>query len=100
MPIEDLRSFRQVPAAIRLEMSNGTATSTLGAADNAVYFMQKQFAVGLCLPISSLVKQFHFTKAPSTLVHPNVFRILIGCSVLKFLYQVDISLVKIVSFTL
>ena len=29
------------------------------------------------------------------LVHPNVFRILMGCSVLNFLYQLDISLVEI-----
>ena len=42
------------------------------------------------------MKQFlHFTKAPPTLIHPNVFRILMGCSVLKFLYQLDISLVEI-----
>ena len=37
----------------------------------------------------------HFTKAPPALIHPNVFRILIGCSVLNFLYQLDISLVEI-----
>ena len=42
------------------------------------------------------MKQFlHFTRAPPTLVHPNVFRILMGCSVLKFIYQLDISLIKI-----
>ena len=29
------------------------------------------------------------------LVHPNVFRILIGCSVLYILYRLDISLVEI-----
>ena len=29
------------------------------------------------------------------LIHPNVFRILMGCSVLNFLYQLDISLVEI-----
>ena len=51
---------------------------------------------GLCLFFPSLVKKFlHFTKAPLALVHPNVFRILMGCSVLNFLYQLDISLVEI-----
>ena len=29
------------------------------------------------------------------LIHPNVFRILMGCSVLNFYYQLDISLVEI-----
>ena len=56
MSVKDLRSFRQVPAAIILEMSDSKATSTMGAIDNVVYFTQKQFATGLCLPIPSLVK--------------------------------------------
>ena len=38
MSVEDLRSFSQIPATIRLEMSDGAATSIMGAADNAVYF--------------------------------------------------------------
>ena len=42
------------------------------------------------------MKQFlHFTRAPPALIHPNVFRILMGCSVLNFIYQLDISLVEI-----
>ena len=49
MPVEDLRSFRQVPTAMRFEVSDGTATSTIGAVDNAVYFTQEQFVVGLFL---------------------------------------------------
>ena len=96
MSVKDLRSFRQVPIAIRLEVSNGTATSIMGATDNVIYFTQKQFAIRLCLPIPSLVKQFlHFTRAPPTLIHPNVFRILTGCGVLNFFYQFDILLVDI-----
>ena len=96
MSVEDLRPFRQVPAAIRLEMSDNTATSTMGVAYNAIYFTHEQFAAGLCLPILSLVKQFlHFTRAPLSLVHLNVFRNLMGCSVLNFLYRLDISLEEI-----
>ena len=96
MSIEDLRSFRQVPTAIRLEMLDGAVTSTMGAEDNAVNFTREQFAYGLYLPVPSLVKQFlHFTKAPLALVHPNVLQILMGCSVLNFLYHFDISLVEI-----
>ena len=80
-------------SSCRHQMSNDTATSTIGATDNAVYFTQWQFAAGLCLPIPSLVKQFlHFTRAPPTLIHPNVFRIMMGCSVLNSLYQLDILL--------
>ena len=42
------------------------------------------------------MKQFlHFIRAPPTLIHLNVFQILMGCSVLNSLYQLDISLVEI-----
>ena len=81
MSVEELRSFCQVPVDISLELSDGEAVSTIGEADNAVYFTRKQF--------------LHFTQAAPVLIHPNVFRILIGCSVLNFLYQLDISLVEI-----
>ena len=46
--------------------------------------------------VPTLVKQFlHFTRALPALVHPNVICILIRCSVLNFLYQLDLSLVEI-----
>ena len=94
--VEKLRSFCRVPDGISLELSDGPAFSTIRQADNAVCFTQEQFIAGLRFPISSLVKQFlYVTQAPPTLVHPNVFLILMGCSVLNFLYQLDISLVEI-----
>ena len=96
MSVEDLRSFKQVHVTIKLEMLDGTATAIMGVASNVVYFTREQFAAGLCLPIPSLVKQFlHFIREPPALIHLNVFLILMDCSVLKFLYQFDISLVEI-----
>ena len=77
-------------------MVNDPTALTIGGANNVVYFTREQFAVGLRFPIPSLVKQsLHFTRAPPTLIHLNVFRILMGCSVLNLLYQLDISLVEI-----
>ena len=50
----------------------------------------------LRFPVWSLVKQFlYVTRAPPMLIHPNVIRILMGCSVLNLLYRLDISLVEI-----
>ena len=96
MSIEELRSFCQVPANISLELSDEVVVSTIGGADNVVYFTREQFAAEIRFPISSLVKQFlYFTQAPPTLIHPNVFQILMGCNVLNFLYQLDISLVEV-----
>ena len=87
MSIEDLRSFNQVPVGISLELLDGAVVPTVGGADNVIYFTREQFANGFRFPISSLVKQFlHFTRAPLALIHLNVFWILMGCSVLNFLY--------------
>ena len=77
-------------------MSKEATVSIVGEEGKAVYFTREQFVEGLRFPISSLVKQFlHFTRAPPTLIHSNIFWILMGCSVLNFLYQLDISLVEI-----
>ena len=96
MSMEELRSFCRVSDNISLELSDGTTSSIVGQADNAVYFTREQFLAGLVFPVSSLVKQFlHVTRAPPALIHPNVFQILMGCKVLNFLYQFDISLVEI-----
>ena len=96
MSAEELRLYNQIPTEISPEMSDDATTSTFGEADNVVYFMREQFAVGLRLPIPLLVKQFlHFSRALPALIHPNVFRILMGCSVLNSLYQLDISMVEI-----
>ena len=86
MSVEKLRLYNQIPIEISLEMLNGAVTTTVGEVDNVVYFTWEQFAARLCLLIPSLVKQFlHFTLAPPALVHPNVFWILMGYSVLNFL---------------
>ena len=96
MSVEEFRSFSRVPDGISLKLSVGPTFSTVGQADNVVFFTREQFVVELRFPVSSLVKQFlHVTRAPPMLVHPNVFWILMGYSVLNFLYQLDISLVEI-----
>ena len=96
MSMEEFRSFCRVPDGICLEFSDGLVISTVGEANNVVYFTREQFAAGLRFPISSLVKQFlHVSRAPPTLIHPNVIQILMVCSVLNFLYGLDISLVEI-----
>ena len=59
-------------------------------------FTWEQLATEICFPISSMVNQFlHFSRAPPTLIHQNVIRILTGCRVLNLLYQLDISLVEV-----
>ena len=56
MSAEELRLYSQVPTEIGLKVSNGPISSTVREEDNAIYFTQKQFDVGLRFPVSSLVK--------------------------------------------
>ena len=92
LTVEELRSYYEVPENIDLKLMDDPNESTLGGEHNAVFFTRKQLATGLRFLMSALVKQFlHFTRAPLALVYPNVIRILIGCSVLNFLYQLDLG---------
>ena len=94
--MKELRSYYQIPNNIDFEFPDGPAESTVNEKDIVVYFTWEQLAAGLRFLISSLVKQFlHFSGAPPALIHPNVIRILTGCSVLNLLSQLDISLIEV-----
>ena len=96
LTMEELRSYCEIPKDTDLKLMDELDESTLGGEHNAVFFTREQLATGLRFPVPALVKQFlHFTKASPALIHPNVIRILIECSVLNFLYQLDLSLVEI-----
>ena len=56
MSMEELRSYFQILDRISLELSDGSIALTIREVDNAVYFTQEQFTVGLCFPMSPLVK--------------------------------------------
>ena len=84
--MEELRAYCEIPDDIDVTLSSGPTESTMSEEYNAVFFTREQLAVGLCFPVSSLVKQFlHFTIVPPALVHPNDIRILTGCCVLNLI---------------
>ena len=94
LTVEELRSYCEIPENIDLKLMDEPDESTLGGEHNAVFFTLEQLVAGLRFLVPALVKQFwHFTRVPLALVHPNVIHILIGCSVLNFLYQLKLSLV-------
>ena len=85
--MEELRSYCYIPDNIDFELPDDPAESIIDKEDGAEYFIREQLAVKLHFPISSLIKQFlHLSGAPPTLVHPNIIRILTGCSILNLLY--------------
>ena len=70
--------------------------STEKAVDNAVYFSKEQFNAGLRFPLPSLFKEFlHFTQILPTYVHPNIVQVLMGCSILNMLFNLDLSLLEV-----
>ena len=96
LTVEELRSYCEILENIDLKLMDEPDESTLGGEHNTMFFTSEQLATELRFPMLALVKQFlYFTRELSVLVHPNVIRILIGCSVLNFLYQLDLSLVEI-----
>ena len=61
-----------------------------------IYFTKEQFAAGLRLPLPSLLKQFlNFTQISFAFLYLNVIQILMGCSVLNMLFQLDLSLLEV-----
>ena len=96
LAMEGLMAYCEVPNNIDLRLMERANESTLGGEPNGVFFTREHLAVGLRFPVPALVKQFlHFTRAPPSLIHPNVVRILIRCCVLNHLYQLDLSLVEL-----
>ena len=52
--------------------------------------------MGLRFPLLSLFKQFlHYTQIPLAHIHPNIVRVLMGCSILNMLFHLDLSLLEV-----
>ena len=96
LKMEELMAYCEVPDDIDLRLMERADDSTLSGEHNGVFFTREHLAVGSRFLVPAIVKQFlHFTRAPPTLIHPNVIRILIGSYVLNYLYQLDLTLVEI-----
>ena len=94
-----VREFRErfcIPNGVLVELMDGEAVSTKKAEDNAIIFTKEQFNVGLRFPLPSLFKEFlHFTQIPPAFIHPNIVWVLMGCSVLSLLFNLDLSLLEV-----
>ena len=85
-----------IPNGVLVELMDGEAVSTEKAEDNAIIFSNEQFKVGLRFPLPSLFKEFlHFTQNPPAFIHPNIVQVLMGCSVLSLLFNLDLSLLEV-----
>ncbi|XP_034710234.1 uncharacterized protein LOC117932996 [Vitis riparia] len=93
---KEFRDCFGIPNGVSIRLLEGDAMSTAKSGDNSICFSKEQFNAGLRLPLPSLFKQFlHYTQIPPALIHPNVVRVLMGCSVLDMLFSLDLSLLEV-----
>ena len=96
LTMEGLMRYCEVHDNINFWLVDRPDESTLSGEHNGVFFTREHLVAGLCFPVPAIVKQFlHFTRAPLTLIHPNMIRILIGSCVLNHLYHLDLMLVEL-----
>ncbi|RVW28330.1 hypothetical protein CK203_104498 [Vitis vinifera] len=63
---------------------------------NAILFTKEQFNAGLRFPLPALFKEFlHFSQIPPIFIHPNLVRVLMGCSIINMLYSLDLTLLEV-----
>ena len=90
----NVREFRErfcIPNGVFMELMDGEVMTTKKSEDNAIFFTKEQFNVGLQFPLPSLFKEFlHFTQIPSAYIHPNMVRVLMGCSILSMFSLLEV----------
>ena len=95
----DVREFRErfcIPNGVFVELTDGEVVSTEKTEDNSIFFTKEQFNAGLRFPLPSLFKEFlHFTQIPLAYVHPNMVQVLMGCSILSMLFNLDLTLLEV-----
>ena len=86
-----------IPNDVSVQLVDGEAISTEKSVDNAIYFTKEQFNARLRFFLPSLFKEFlHFTQIPPAYIHPNIVRVLMGCSILSMLFNLDLSLLEVI----
>ena len=93
---QEFREHFCISDGVFVHLVDGDPTSTEKTAQGAIFFSKEQFNVGLYFSLPSLFKQFlHCTQIPPTHIHPNIVRLLMGCSILNMFFHLDLSLLEV-----
>ncbi|RVW37161.1 hypothetical protein CK203_111743 [Vitis vinifera] len=96
LSVKEFRELFCIPNGVSVELTDGEAVSTENNEDHAIFFSKEQFNAGLRFPLPSLFNEFlHFSQIPPTYIHPNMVRVLMGCSILNMLFNLDLSLLEV-----
>ena len=96
----DTKEFRErfcIPNGVAIELLNGRVlVPSEKAEEKTIIFSKEQFNAGLRFPLPALFKEFlHFTQIPPVFIHPNIVRVLMGCSIINMLYDLDLTLLEV-----
>ena len=82
---KEFRDWFCIPNGVTVELLNEEElVSTEKAEGNAIIFSKEQFNAGLRFPLPALFKEFlHFSQIPPAFIHPNIVRVLMGCSIIN-----------------
>ena len=96
----DVNEFRErflIPNGVSIDLVNEVAAMpTEKGEENVILFTKEQFNTGLRFPLPALFKEFlHFSQVPPIFIHPNLVRVLMGCSIINMLYSLDLTLLEV-----
>ena len=97
LSVKEFRDRFCIPNGVIVEFLNGEGVvSTEKAEQDIVVFSKEQFNAVLRFPLPALFMEFlHFTKIPPVFIHPNIIRVLMGCSIINMLYNLDLTLLEV-----
>ena len=98
LSVKEFRDRFCIPNGVMVEFLNEgeDVVSTEKAEGHAITFSKEQFNVRLRFPLPALFKEFlHFSQIPPAFIHPNIVRVLMGCSIINMLYNLDLSLLEV-----
>ncbi|RVX08343.1 hypothetical protein CK203_017749 [Vitis vinifera] len=98
LSVKEFRDRFCIPNGVIVEFLNEgeDVVSTEKAEGRAITFSKEQFNAGLRFPLPALFKEFlHFSKIPPAFIHPNIVRVLMGCSIINMLFNLDLTLLEV-----
>ena len=97
LSIKEFRDRFCIPNGVIVEFLNEgeDVVSTEKAEGRAITFSKEQFNAGLRFPLPALFKEFlHFSQIPPAFIHPNIVQVLMGCSIINMLFNLDLTLLE------
>ena len=98
LSVKELRDRFCIPNGVIVEFLNEgeDVFSIEKAGGRAIIFSKEQFNAKLWFPLPALFKEFlHFTQIPLAFIHPNIVWVLMGCSIINMLYNLDLTLLEV-----